>query len=102
MHTESNTHYLPRRRQKIELSKHASRRTKQRAIPHDALPILLAYGERSHDGRGGVRYLMTDRSVAALVRAVGRSQRLDSLAGAYAVVSADDERSVITVGHRHI
>jgi len=39
--------------------------------------------------------------LAAVARAVGRSQRLDALAGAYAVVSADDERAVITVGHRY-
>lgn len=101
MHHDSNAHYVPTRRQKIELSRHAAKRSQQRAIPSDALPLLLAYGERSHDGRGGVRYMMTHTSLAALARAVGRSQRLDSLAGAYAVVSADDERAVITVGHRY-
>jgi hypothetical protein len=45
--------------------------------------------------------MMTHSSLAAVARAVGRSQRLDALAGAYAVVSADDERAVITVGHRY-
>lgn len=39
-------------------------------------------------------------SLAAVARAVGHLQRLDALAGAYAVVSADDERAVIAVGHR--
>jgi hypothetical protein len=101
MSQASNAHYLPALRQKIEFSRHAAKRSQQRAIPADALPLLLAYGERSHDGRGGVRYMMTHSSLAAVARAVGRSQRLDALAGAYAVVSADDERAVITVGHRY-
>lgn len=97
MHLDSNTHYVPTRGQKIELS----HRSQQRAIAVEALPLMLAYGERSHDGRGGVRYMMTHTSLAAVARAVGHSQWLDSLAGAYAVVSADDERAVITVGHRY-
>jgi len=101
MHTDSNAHYTPARRQKIEFSRHAARRSQQRAIPSEALPFLLAYGERGHDGRGGVRCMMTHTSLAAVARAVDHSQRLDSLAGAYAVVSADDERAVITVGHRY-
>jgi len=101
MRQASNVHYMPSRRQKIELSRHAAKRSQQRAIPSVALPLLLAYGERSHDGRGGVRYLMTRSSLAAVARAVSRSQRRDTLAGAYAVVSADDERAVITVGHRY-
>lgn len=100
MQHHSNAHYVPSRRQKIELSRHAAKRSQQRAIPSEAVPLLLAYGERSHDGRGGVRYMMTRTSLAAVARAVGHSQRLDALAGAYAVVSADDERAVITVGHR--
>jgi hypothetical protein len=101
MSQASNAHYLPSLRQKFEFSRHAAKRSQQRAIPSDALPLLLAYGERSDDGRGCVRYMMTHSSLAAVARAVGRSQRLDALAGAYAVVSADDERAVITVGHRH-
>ena len=100
MQHHSNAHYVPSRRQKIELSRHAAKRSQQRAIPSEAVPLLLAYEKRSHDGRGGVRCMMTHTSLAALARAVGHSQRLDALAGAYAVVSADDERAVITVGHR--
>ena len=99
---ESHTPRLqrPSRRQKTELSLHAVKRSQQGAIPSEAVPLLLAYDERSRDGRGGVRYMMTHTSLAAVARAVGHSQRLDALAGAYAVVSADKERAVITVGHR--
>lgn len=101
MATASNFQYDPGARRKIELSRHASKRARQRAITHDCVPLILAYGERSHDGRGGVRYLLTQRSMAALGRAVGHSQRLEAMAGCYAVVDAADEQIVITVGHRH-
>lgn len=101
MRHHTNAHYVPTRRQKIELSRHAAKRSQQRAIPAEALPLLLACGERRHDGRGGVRYIITRASLAAAARAVGHSRRLDSLAGAYAVVSGDDERAVITVGHSY-
>lgn len=97
----SNAHYDSLSRRKIEFSRHAHKRAQQRAISGDAVPLLLAYGERSHDGQGGIRYLMTDRAMAAVARAIGRTQRLDALAGSYAVVSAEDDSTVITVGHRY-
>lgn len=101
MTTASNVQYELHGRRKIELSRHASKRARQRAITQDCVPLILAYGERSHDGRGGVRYLLTQRSMAALGRVVGHSQRLEALAGCYAVVDAVDEQTVITLGHRY-
>ena len=62
----SNAQYASLARRKIELSRHASRRARQRAISQDCVPLILAYGERSHDGHGGIRYLLTRRSMAAL------------------------------------
>ena len=97
----SNVNYRPDRDRKAQLSRHAKRRSQQRGIGGDVLPLLLAYGERSHDGQGGIRCLMTDKAMATLVRAVGRTQRVDALAGAYFVLSGDDERVVITVSHRY-
>ena len=97
----SNAHYQPSRDRKIQLSRHAACRSQQRGIGSDLLPLLLAYGERSHDGRGGIRCLMTDKAMSGLVRAVGRTQRIDAFAGAYAVLSADEEQAVITVSHRY-
>lgn len=97
----SNLYYEPNTRRKIELSRHAAKRARQRAIGHDCLPLILAYGERSHDGRGGVRYVLTERSMATLGRALGHSQRLDALAGCYAIVDAENEQTVITLGHRY-
>lgn len=96
----SNAQYDPIARRKIELSRHANKRAQQRAISQDCIPLILAYGERSHDGKGGIRYLLTQRAMSSLGRAVGHSQRLETLAGCYAVVDAENERTVITLGHR--
>lgn len=101
MQLASNAHYDSIARRKIELSRHAQKRGQQRAIPQDSVPLILAYGERSHDGQGGIRYLMTDKAVNGLSRVVGYSQKLAALSGCYAVVSADNEQTVITIGHRH-
>ena len=97
----SNAHYDSTSRRKIELSRHAYKRAQQRAIPQECVPLILAYGERTHDGQGGIRYLLTEKAMAILSRAIGHSQRLETLAGCYAVVSAEDEETIITVGHRY-
>lgn len=98
--TYSNFNYEPSRRRRATLSRHADKRAQQRGIAHASVPLVLAYGKREFDGRGGVRYLMTEDSVASLRRAVGTTQQVEALAGVYAVVSAVDE-TVITIGHRH-
>lgn len=61
---------------------------------------MVAFGEMEHDNRGGVRYLMTAKALENLRRVVGNSQKVDALAGVYAVVSATDP-TIITVAHRH-
>lgn len=95
----SNQNYEPNARKRAALSNHAAKRAQQRGIGHDALPLLLAFGQREFDGRGGVRYLMTASAVASLGRAVGHTSKVEALAGVYAVVSAEGQ-TVITVGHR--
>lgn len=82
------------------MSQHANKRAQQRGIDKAALPLLLAYGRREYDGKGGIRYLMTSDSLNTLSRAVGRTKQVEALAGLYAVVSAKDQ-TVITMGHRH-
>jgi hypothetical protein len=47
-----------------------------------------------------VRFLMTDKAMASLVRTLGRNQRIDALVGAYVVVNAEDG-TVNTIGHRY-
>lgn len=95
----TNQHFESTRSRRAILSRHAGKRAQQRGIDQGALPLLLAYGHREHDGVGGIRYLMTDSAMAALTRAVGRTKQVEALAGVYAVVSADDG-TVITIGHR--
>ena len=97
---QSNATYQPTSRRKAELSRHAQKRCQQRALGADVVPIITAFGEASHDGCGGIRYLMTDKAMTRLVRTLGRNQHIDGLASAYVVVSAD-ESTVITVGHRY-
>lgn len=98
--TIGNAHYLPRSRTKRELSLHARKRGCQRGISPESAALVVAFGEPEHDNHGGVRYLMTAKSVESLRRAVGNSQKVDALAGVYAVVSAT-EPTIITVAHRH-
>lgn len=88
------------RDRRASMSNHADERAQQRGIDKAALPLLLAYGHREFDGRGGIRYLMTAESLEALSRAVGSTKQVEALAGVYAVVSAVDQ-TVITMGHRH-
>lgn len=97
--TYSNQHYLAARQLTAQLSLHADKRAKQRGIDKVSVPLVLAYGKREYDGRGGLRYLMTADSMALLRRAVGRTQQVEALAGVYAVVSTEDP-TVITLGHR--
>ena len=92
--TYGNSDFEPMRR--LKASRHAEKRAQQRGVEQAALPLLLAYGKREFDGRGGVRYMMTADSVASLRRVVGNTQQVERLAGVYAVVSADDS----TVIHR--
>jgi hypothetical protein len=83
------------------MTKHAMKRTQQRGIPADRVPLILAYGERSFDGHGGSRYLMTADAVSKLARAIGDLRQAERMRGEYVVVDADDPTQVITVSHRH-
>jgi hypothetical protein len=98
---QSNGYVVSMKRRQAQLSRHAQVRSQQRGLCADAVPVITSFGERSHDGRGGVRYLMTDKAMAVLIRAVGRNQRIDALAGAYVVLDAETESKVITIGHRY-
>lgn len=97
---QSDATYQPVGRHKVELTRHAQKRSQQRGLNVDHAPIIEAFGDADHDGRGGIRYLMTDKAMSRLVRALGRNQSIDGLAGAYVVISADDGK-VITIGHRY-
>lgn len=98
---QSNATLVPMKKRQAQLTRHAVARSQQRGLCADVVPVIRSFGERSYDGRGGVRYLMTSKAMAALVRAVGRNQQIDSLAGAYVVLDAADEGTVITIAHRY-
>lgn len=85
---------------KKTLSKHAQKRSAQRGISTQCLPLLIGFGEQEYDGRGGIRYLMTADSISRLRGAVGTTQQVENLAGVYAVLSVED-KTVITLGHRY-
>ncbi|WP_143707386.1 hypothetical protein [Uliginosibacterium sp. TH139] len=84
------------------MSQHAQVRKQQRAISQDAIELIVFFGERSHDGRGGIRCVMTAKVIARLASQLGASARVEKLKGCYVVLSAEDECSVITVGHLYV
>ncbi len=98
--SDNNLGFESSRDRRAAMSRHADKRAQQRGIDKVALPLLLAYGQGEFDGHGGIRYLMTADALDSLRRAVGRTKQVEALAGIYVVVSADD-KTVITMGHRH-
>ena len=98
--TVGNTYILPFSRTKRELSLHARKRSRQRGLSQGSAALVVAFGEPEYDHQGGIRYLMTAKSLENLRRTVGNTQQVDALAGVYAVVSANDP-TVITLAHRH-
>lgn len=98
--SQSNVAYTSNRQRKYELTRHAKKRCAQRGLCEGVVPLLTAFGDASHDGSGGIRYVMTNQALDRLKRVLGRNQVIDGLAGVYAVVSANDGH-VITLGHRY-
>lgn len=83
-----------------KVSNHAKTRMQQRGITQDYLPLVLGYGQKEYDGRGGVRYFMSERSIKKLEKLFGPAQWLDKIRGVYAVVNVGND-AVLTVAHRH-
>jgi hypothetical protein len=98
---QTNFAFQSSRNQRVELTRHARVRAQKRGVAHHAVPLIKAFGERSYDHAGGIRFLMTAQSMRDLESAIGRSSKADELRGTYIVLSADDEATVITVGHRY-
>lgn len=94
----SNVSFEPSARVAMSRSKHAAKRAQQRGIWAPTIQVIAAFGERTFDGHGAIRCVMTERSVENLRKAVTSIQRLEAMLGTYAVLSADNG-TVITVGH---
>lgn len=97
----SNAHYISKRHEKIQLSKHAKKRCQQRGGPMAQIPLIKLFGEAEHDGHGAIRYTMTRTAMAAMHRCCGYGKHFEALEGTYIVVSAASG-DVITFAHlRH-
>ena len=53
-------------------TRHAQRRTQQRAIPPMVDRLLDEFGEEEHDGHGCIRVFFSRRSVRRMERALGQ------------------------------
>ena len=98
---QTNMCFESKKVRKAVLTRHAQKRRAQRGFNSDCIELIRTFGERSYDGQGGIRCLMTKAALERLGNALGRSQKLDALAGAYLVLSADGDEVVITAGHRY-
>lgn len=98
---QTNTAFESNKFKRAIMTRHAKQRSAQRGFTRDSLELIRVFGERSYDGQGGIRCLMTRASVERLGCVFGRSQKLEALAGAYVVISADDDAVVITASHRY-
>lgn len=96
----SSNHFIPNSYVKREFSKHALKRSCQRAISQDCIRLVKVLGLREFDGKGGIRCTMTSCVIEKLRLVLGSTQKLEALKGVYVVISTTDE-TVITVGHLH-
>lgn len=79
------------------MTKHATRRSQQRAIRPVVLALLLEHGARKPAGSGSeMVYLPRHRHEELLAEGICTDD--DRLKGIYAIISADDQ--IVTVGHR--
>ena len=77
---------------------HAQTRCQQRAIPHEVVDTLLAYGERRRH-RGADVYFLDKPARSRAAAALGnRYTRLEKRLNTYLVVS--DDGQLITAGRR--
>lgn len=98
---QTNLSFESNKLKRAIMTRHAQKRIAQRGFTSGSVELIRTFGERSHDGQGGIRCLMTRAAVDRLGCILGRSQQLEALAGAYVVLSTDDDAIVITASHRY-
>lgn len=81
------------------MTKHASLRSQQRAIPQMLIDLLLQFGSSEKAGGGSIKVFF-DKADRRHVKAYAGplSRMLDEHLDLYAVVSSDGQ--IVTVGHR--
>lgn len=77
---------------------HAQTRCQQRAIPHEVVDALLAYGERRRHHGADVYYLNRQARTRAAAALGERYKRIEKRLNSYLVVS--DDGQLITAGRR--
>lgn len=84
----------------ISLTRHATTRMQQRAVPPLIVEWLLEYGATERSGGGTQMHYFTKNCRRQLAKHVGDQviNRLSALLDAYVIVGSDGV--VITVGHR--
>ena len=84
----------------MNLSRHASTRSRQRAIPPLVLQWLEDFGSETYDGNGAVILCFDKRAKRRLESAMGKMpvQRMKEWLSAYAIVALDG--TMITTGYR--
>ena len=83
----------------MKMTKHASMRAQQRAIPPQIIDWLGEHGFRRHDKHGAVIYYFNNKIRRKLAECYGCDQveKLGNKLNAYLVASGDE---IITVGYR--
>lgn len=86
----------------MNITHHGELRQQQRGIPSVIVDLVLTYGSREYDNRGGITKYLDRRSRKAIEQDKGREfvKRYSNQMNVYVVQSAIDGR-VITCGHRH-
>lgn len=81
------------------MSKHASTRLQQRAIPPIVLDLLFDFGKFEYDHRGSTMYYFDKlgKEQARVVLQKSNSTQIDHCLNAYFVMGSDG--SILTVGH---
>ena len=85
----------------FRLSRHATVRAQQRALPLELLEIVLTYGSRSPAGGGAEIVRLTLGAICELAAELNPAiwrRHFDRLASVYLIIGSDG--TLVTVGHR--
>jgi hypothetical protein len=85
----------------VKITKHAQKRSQQKAIPNQVIELLLTYGEEEPAGNGASICRFQSRRTKKEIRRECRLtgfKNIEKYFRAYIIVSSDNK--IVTVGHR--
>lgn len=82
----------------LRLTTHATVRAQQRGLKHFTLDLLMRFGKRVHDHRGGCIVIFDKHAKDRITRSLGKSAAQLKL-DAYAVIDPE-YRTMVDCGHR--